>query len=450
MEEKAARGLPGHTVLGVLLLVISGALLAVDLGLTETVPAGDRSLMESARSEDASNLHTALVTTAAPQSITSPCNLCEASQSRPVLRDPDAHNVSAHAAAANVFRVTNGHARATTVVPHPLSLGATTHVSPSPPGPRRSAVLHQERQTHALVAPTSASPASASLTTALPASALPASASRGSASPASALPTSANSPYAAFRSAPAQRFETETGGRFVVEAPQIMTQLPFTGLAPVKFAQTGTPQPAHPLVARDDVQGAQYYVVQMAKAQIRGLRSISALARKKGRDRLVVRMIAHTRAGTLYEFDVVRHNGIGFALRGGDSPAGVGFGRPPMTEIPTVLRIVSAFAVVALVLYAFALISRQRLGTRLLARGDRLVSVIETTPLAQNASLHVVKLGERYHVIALASGAVSLLTEIEPPVVERFAATRKAPALLGINTRTKSDDRRESARADLS
>ena len=84
---------------------------------------------------------------------------------------------------------------------------------------------------------------------------------------------------------------------------------------------------------------------------------------------------------------------------------------------------------------------------KLISRGDRLVSVIETTPLSPTASLHVVKLGERYHVIALSSGTVSLLSEIEPPVVERFAAARKPPALLGMNARAK-DDRHERAGAE--
>jgi flagellar biogenesis protein FliO len=120
-----------------------------------------------------------------------------------------------------------------------------------------------------------------------------------------------------------------------------------------------------------------------------------------------------------------------------------------MSDVPTVLRIVSAFAVVRLLLYAFAVISRGRMGTKLISRGDRLVCVIETTPLSPAASLHVVKLGERYHVLALASGTVSLLAEIEPPIVERFAAARKAPTLLGINARAKTD-RQERTRAETS
>jgi flagellar biogenesis protein FliO len=101
-----------------------------------------------------------------------------------------------------------------------------------------------------------------------------------------------------------------------------------------------------------------------------------------------------------------------------------------MTDVPLVLRIISAFAVVGLALYAFAMISRHRMNAASTARSDRLVNVIETTPLAQNASLHVVKVGERYHLVAHTSGTVSLLTEIEASVAERVAAERRFPRTL--------------------
>jgi flagellar biogenesis protein FliO len=106
-----------------------------------------------------------------------------------------------------------------------------------------------------------------------------------------------------------------------------------------------------------------------------------------------------------------------------------------VTDVPLVLRIVSAFAVVGLALYAFALVSRNRMNSASFARSDRLVNVIETTPLAQNASLHVVKVGERYHLIAHTSGTVSLLAEIEAPVAERITAARRFPRALAFNPR---------------
>jgi hypothetical protein len=60
MEEKTTRAVPGHTVLGVLLLGMSGALLAVDLGLSGVVDAIDPSLPPSAGLEIESNPHIAL------------------------------------------------------------------------------------------------------------------------------------------------------------------------------------------------------------------------------------------------------------------------------------------------------------------------------------------------------------------------------------------------------
>jgi flagellar biogenesis protein FliO len=117
-------------------------------------------------------------------------------------------------------------------------------------------------------------------------------------------------------------------------------------------------------------------------------------------------------------------------------------------EIPTLLRIAAALAAVGLILCAFAVVSRRRFGTTLLARGDRLVNVVETTPLSPTASLHVVKLGETYHTIALSAGAVSLLTTLEPPVVERFAAARKSAGIRGRNARRTNDARPESAPGD--
>ena len=78
------------------------------------------------------------------------------------------------------------------------------------------------------------------------------------------------------------------------------------------------------------------------------------------------------------------------------------------------------------------------------------MNVIETTPLSPTASLHIVKLGETYHVIASAAGTVSLLTEIEPPVVERFAAARKSAGILGRNARTANGGRPERAHGETS
>jgi hypothetical protein len=88
MEEKTARSLPGETVLGVLLLVISDALLAVDVGVTGVVRAVDRSLPRPADLELASASPIAEVTTPAARRISSACNLCDSSHTPAQVEHP--------------------------------------------------------------------------------------------------------------------------------------------------------------------------------------------------------------------------------------------------------------------------------------------------------------------------------------------------------------------------
>jgi hypothetical protein len=52
----------------------------------------------------------------------------------------------------------------------------------------------------------------------------------------------------------------------------------------------------------------------MVKVETRGVQWLRASAHAKDRDRLIVRVVAHTNTGTFYEYDVLRRNGIGFAV----------------------------------------------------------------------------------------------------------------------------------------
>jgi hypothetical protein len=81
MEQQTGRALPGQTVLGVLLLAMSGTLLAVDVGVTGAVQAADRPLSRPADFAIASNSRITGVTTQPAQRLTPPCNLCDGSQS---------------------------------------------------------------------------------------------------------------------------------------------------------------------------------------------------------------------------------------------------------------------------------------------------------------------------------------------------------------------------------
>jgi flagellar biogenesis protein FliO len=93
-----------------------------------------------------------------------------------------------------------------------------------------------------------------------------------------------------------------------------------------------------------------------------------------------------------------------------------------MIDAAELLRFVAAFGVIALVLYGFAAFSRRGARPGSFLRRDRIVEVIETTPLPHASSLHVVKLGDAYFAIGRTEGAISVLSEIPKEVVERERA----------------------------
>jgi flagellar biogenesis protein FliO len=82
-------------------------------------------------------------------------------------------------------------------------------------------------------------------------------------------------------------------------------------------------------------------------------------------------------------------------------------------------KYVFALLVVALMLFGLYTIVRALGRGRLVASTDRrLVSVIESTFLAQNTALHVVKVGESYYLIGGGSGHVSTLAEVPAEQVD--------------------------------
>jgi flagellar biogenesis protein FliO len=78
-----------------------------------------------------------------------------------------------------------------------------------------------------------------------------------------------------------------------------------------------------------------------------------------------------------------------------------------------------ALLVVALMLFGLYTVVRALGRGRLVTSSDkRLVTVVESTFLAQNTTLHVVKVGERYYLLGGGSGHVSNLAEIASEHVE--------------------------------
>ena len=90
------------------------------------------------------------------------------------------------------------------------------------------------------------------------------------------------------------------------------------------------------------------------------------------------------------------------------------------------LRAISALALVALLLWGLYWGIRFLSHGRLLALGrSRLVSVVESTFLAQNTSVHVIKIGARYYLVGASSGHVGLICEIPTEEVEPFIESQR-------------------------
>jgi flagellar biogenesis protein FliO len=91
-----------------------------------------------------------------------------------------------------------------------------------------------------------------------------------------------------------------------------------------------------------------------------------------------------------------------------------------------------ALAVVALMLGGLYIIVRGLARGRLLVSADRrLVTVLESTMLAQHVSVHVVKAGSRYLLIGGGQGQVNTLTELNADEVEAWLAQQRLTA--GVN-----------------
>lgn len=93
-------------------------------------------------------------------------------------------------------------------------------------------------------------------------------------------------------------------------------------------------------------------------------------------------------------------------------------------ELALAGRLIAACVVVALVLVALQVVARTSLRARATATpGGRLIAVLETTLLPNAASLHVVRVAEKYYVIGRSGAHIAALGEIAPESVVATAAT---------------------------
>jgi flagellar biogenesis protein FliO len=82
-------------------------------------------------------------------------------------------------------------------------------------------------------------------------------------------------------------------------------------------------------------------------------------------------------------------------------------------DLVFILRSIQALAIVGLLLLAFWWLARTLGRGRLIVSADkRLVSVIESTYLSQNTTLHVVKIGDKYYAVGGGSGHLAMLGEV--------------------------------------
>lgn len=87
--------------------------------------------------------------------------------------------------------------------------------------------------------------------------------------------------------------------------------------------------------------------------------------------------------------------------------------------MPFAAQYVLALLVVALMLFGLYTVVRALGRGRLVASADRrLVTIVESTFLAQNTTLHVVKVAERFYLIGGGSGHVNTLAEVPAEQVE--------------------------------
>jgi len=84
-----------------------------------------------------------------------------------------------------------------------------------------------------------------------------------------------------------------------------------------------------------------------------------------------------------------------------------------------------ALCIVALLLLVLTYAVRFLNRTRVAASGKRLVSVVESTFLAQNVTLHVVKVGDRYYLVGGGSAGVTHIADVETDAVEPYIETQR-------------------------
>ncbi len=93
----------------------------------------------------------------------------------------------------------------------------------------------------------------------------------------------------------------------------------------------------------------------------------------------------------------------------------------------SVYQYVYALAVVGVILlgmvYAVRFLNRSRI---VASSGKRLITIVESTFLAQNTTLHVVKVADRYYLVGGGMGHLSLVGEVPADAVDPWLEQQRA------------------------
>jgi flagellar biogenesis protein FliO len=96
-------------------------------------------------------------------------------------------------------------------------------------------------------------------------------------------------------------------------------------------------------------------------------------------------------------------------------------------NIAFVLQIIWAFTLITLLLVAMMYVGRAIQRGRIVASvGRRLVSTIESTALAQNVTVHVVRVADKYYLVGGGTAGVALLAELPAEEIEPFIESQRA------------------------
>lgn len=117
---------------------------------------------------------------------------------------------------------------------------------------------------------------------------------------------------------------------------------------------------------------------------------------------------------------------------------GARFWRRRSVELAFIGRLLAACVVIGLVLAGVQLVARRAVRVRLRGGGGKFVTLLETTYLPGAASVHVLRIVDRYYVIGRGGSEISTLCEIPADRAENhFAAPTdaKGPAAIGAISR---------------